>query len=104
MLEKTLRQHGLRVQELAKSERGSWDLLVQVVMDDENSEVVEDPQAVADQSIKVILGSRASQQRVERFVRLYSELFRDVVDEIQVVDMRYPDGVSVRWGRQGAPD
>ena len=97
MLDKTLRQHGLRVHELAKSERGSWDLLVRVVSDDEKSEVEEASQEVADQSIRVILGSRASQQRIERFVRLYSELFRDVADKIQVVDMRYPDGVSVRW-------
>ena len=97
MLDKTLRQYGLQVQELAKSERGSWDLLVQVVADDTNSEVVKDVQEDADRSVRVILGSRASQHRVERFVRLYSEVLRDVVHRIQVVDMRYPDGVSVRW-------
>ncbi len=92
--EKNFRKYGLKVMELSRSERGSWNVHLRAVEDDE---ALVEGQDIVPKTIKVILGRNDPVNRVERFGRLFSELFHDVADQISVVDMRYPDGVSVRW-------
>ncbi|MDE0309299.1 MAG: cell division protein FtsQ/DivIB [Acidiferrobacterales bacterium] len=92
--EKIFRNYGLEVTELSRSARGSWDVELQAA----ESEPAPAGDLVAGANrIKVILGQIDPAARVERFGRLYSELLHDVAEQISVVDMRYPDGVAVRW-------
>ncbi len=95
--EKNVRKYGLEVMELSRSERGSWDAHLRAVRDGGDKKALVDDQEADLGTIKVILGRNHPANRVERFGRLYSELFHNVADQISVVDMRYPDGVSVRW-------
>ena len=97
LFEKTVSKYGLTVMELSRSERGSWNVHLQAVKNGEEETALADDQDADPKTIKVILGRNDPANRVERFGRLYSEQFHEVADQISVVDMRYPDGVSVRW-------
>ena len=62
----------------------------------------------------VHLGSRDLAARVERFLRLFPRLMASGAGRMAVVDMRYANGLAVRWqpvevaagvhGRPGAED
>ncbi len=97
IFENNVRKYGLKVTKLSRSERGSWNVHLQPVRDGEDGTALVNGQEEEPKTIEVILGRNDPANRVERFGRLYSELFHDVADRISVVDMRYPDGVSVRW-------
>ena len=94
-MERKFFRSGLKILELSKSERDSWEFQVQVVSTDEKAS--HDKTESAEPSIRVILGSADLEKRSDRFLRLYSELFHSVADQISIIDMRYPDGISVRW-------
>ncbi len=97
LFEKIVGKYGLTVMELSRSERGSWNVHLQAINSEAQETALADDQGTDRESFKVILGRNDPANRVERFGRLYSERFHNVVDQISVVDMRYPDGVSVRW-------
>ena len=97
MFDKKFQHYGLKVLEIEKSERGSWDVQLQVVKSVIEQQTDSDSDSSAEEVFNVVLGSDDSYNKAERFLQLYSELFRDVADQIEVVDMRYPDGASVRW-------
>ncbi len=84
---------GLAVKSIWLSERGSWELFVSPIRrPDERyrSDYSSEP-------IKVILGSGDINDRSKRFLKLYAELFQPLHEKISVIDLRYPDGVSVTW-------
>ena len=97
LFEKIVVKYGLTVMELSRSERGSWNVHLQAINSGAQETALADDQGTDRESFKVILGRNDPANRVERFGRLYSERFHTVADQISVVDMRYPDGVSVRW-------
>ena len=97
LFEKIVVKYGLTVMELSRSERGSWNVHLQAINSGAQETALADDQGTDRESFKVILGRNDPSNRVERFGRLYSERFHKVADQISVVDMRYPDGVSVRW-------
>lgn len=84
---------GLEVIAIDLSERGSWKISLNSVAGSEHYEKA----AAESTSFKVILGSSDIQHRSKRFLKLYSQVFQPARESVAVIDMRYPDGVSVTW-------
>lgn len=72
------RRVGLKVVALDLEARGAWAL-------------------VLDNGIRVIVGRSAINERLERFLSLYTQVLAARAQEIESVDIRYANGVSVRW-------
>lgn len=49
----------------------------------------------------ITLGQHDIEQRAQRFVVAYDRDLRSVKEHIQCVDLRYPDGFSIRWKKKG---
>lgn len=84
---------GLEVSAIQLSNRGSWEVTLNP------ASRLDGPQEAASKhsAIKVILGSSDIQNRSARFLKLYSQVFKPVHENVSVIDTRYPDGVSVVW-------
>jgi cell division protein FtsQ len=50
-----------------------------------------------DNKIQLVLGRANSEQRLQRFVNVFEAGLQRFQADISVVDMRYPNGLSVRW-------
>lgn len=50
-----------------------------------------------DRSFTIELGDKNISQRLERFVYLYGEQLGELKSEMALVDMRYKNGIAVRW-------
>jgi cell division protein FtsQ len=48
-------------------------------------------------NISVILGEKNPDARLERFVNHYKKLIGDNARCVQYVDLRYPDGITIKW-------
>ena len=70
---------GLGVSRLTRDERGGWRLL-------------------DDKGMTVRFGTRNAEQRLARFIRIYPRLIAENPRPLVSVDMRYTNGVAVRWG------
>jgi len=77
VLSQMLSGAGLRISELALSERGSWDLRL-------------------DNNIQVTIGRTDVVNRVQRLITLYERHLIAQVSEIEALDLRYNNGVSVK--------
>jgi cell division protein FtsQ len=77
VLSQMLSGAGLRISELALSERGSWDLRL-------------------DNNIQVTIGRSDVVNRVQRLITLYERHLIAQVNEIEALDLRYNNGVSVK--------
>ena len=90
-------KQGLDITTLEMSGRNSWkiEFLRASNATDERS-ASGDADVVAN-DIEVVLGSINPQLQVERFLWLYREVLSPVDEWIESVDMRYPNGISVRW-------
>ncbi|MEE9451876.1 MAG: cell division protein FtsQ/DivIB [Gammaproteobacteria bacterium] len=53
--------------------------------------------ATLDNGLTLVLGNDALEERVQRFVSAYDELFTDPATIAEQVDLRYVDGMAVRW-------
>jgi len=76
---------GLSVSKLAMDQRRSW--LVQF-----------------DNGLQLKLGRADNEQRIERFVNIYKAGLQRYQKQIQTVDMRYTNGLSVVWKSGVQPD
>jgi len=76
---------GLRVNKLAMDKRRSW--FVQF-----------------DTGMQLKLGRANNEQRIERFINIYKAGLRHYQKQIQTVDMRYTNGLSVVWKSGIQPD
>jgi cell division protein FtsQ len=75
---------GMDVREISMQRRGAWQLLT-------------------DSGMKVALGREDIEARLKRFVNIYVSLRqRAQLAQIERVDLRYPNGVAVRWREQRA--
>jgi cell division protein FtsQ len=52
-----------------------------------------------DDSVALELGRAHAWQRLERFIKVYPEVFAGRMEELQRVDLRYSNGFSVYWQR-----
>ena len=76
-LSQMLSASGLRISELNLSERGSWDLKL-------------------DNNIAVTIGRGEVLERMQRLINLYDRYLIGQVDQIEALDLRYNNGVSVK--------
>ena len=75
------RRIGQRVVALNFEERGAWTL-------------------VLENNIKVVVGRSSVNERLERFLDLYTRVLAARAEQIELVDIRYANGVSVKWKPQ----
>lgn len=50
-----------------------------------------------DNGLKVVLGREDTKQRLERLMRIYKKVLISRVDDIEVVDLRYTNGMAIGW-------
>jgi cell division protein FtsQ len=84
-MNKALKHHGLEIKELVMDRRRAWSMAL-------------------DNGVKVVLGRAESQQRFERFLRVYRDDLQRYQSQIVEMDMRYPNGLSVIWKTGQTPD
>ena len=77
-LNQMFRRIGLKVVALDLEKRGAWSL-------------------VLDNGIRVVVGRSAVNERLERFLDLYTRVLSARAEQIELVDIRYANGVSVKW-------
>lgn len=68
---------GLRVREIALSDRGGWVLNM-------------------DNDLQVSIGRNNVMARMERFVKFFSQHLYAQIEQIEAVDLRYNNGISIR--------
>ena len=71
-------EYGLDLDELEVTQRQSWQLLLA-------------------NGISMKLGRQQPMQKFKRFIKVLPVLGNDKLDLIRIVDLRYPNGVSVMW-------
>lgn len=69
---------GLSIKTLKESDRLSWTINL-------------------NNNIKVILGERNPDERFDRFAQHYQKLIGAKAACVQYVDLRYPDGMTIKW-------
>lgn len=84
-IQQSVNSLGLRVKSLTMDERRSW----QVTFTDE---------------MQLQLGRAASEQRLARFVRVFEGPLASYRELIEIVDMRYTNGLAVVWKNGKQPD
>lgn len=77
-LNQMFRPFGLSVTGLSLEARGAWTLTL-------------------DNEIQVVLGREAINERLQRFLSLYEQRLSEHAALIEQVDIRYTNGVAVRW-------
>lgn len=77
-LNQLLRQAGLNIEALQLEARGAWTLIL-------------------DNGIRVIVGRQAEEGRLARFLKVYQAQLADRAADIEQVDIRYSNGIAVRW-------
>lgn len=50
--------------------------------------------------IKIYLGKKEIETRLQRFCKAYPAVFAEKVDQLASVDLRYPRGMAVQWKQQ----
>ncbi|GGI88673.1 cell division protein FtsQ/DivIB [Legionella impletisoli] len=80
-LSKLLATNGLSASSLRLRENQAWDLTLT-------------------NGIKLRLGKRDLEQRLERFCRAYPAVFADKQEQLSSVDLRYARGMAVQWNQQ----
>ncbi|WP_231865933.1 cell division protein FtsQ/DivIB [Legionella fallonii] len=50
--------------------------------------------------IKIYLGKKELEARLERFCKAYPAVFAEKADQLASVDLRYPRGMAVQWKQQ----
>ncbi|MEH6358209.1 MAG: FtsQ-type POTRA domain-containing protein [Pseudomonadales bacterium] len=79
----------LKVITVSKAQRGAWQVEVLSQLTDSNEE-----QAV---SLQVAFGKHHLVERLERFKTLYESVLQARINEIDRVDLRYTNGITVQW-------
>ncbi len=79
-LNEALAGSGLRMVTLAMNDRRAWH-------------------GTLDNGIRLQLGRGDPEQRVARFAAVYPRILAPRADEIEQIDLRYPNGLAVRWKR-----
>jgi len=79
----------LQVITVSKAQRGAWqvELLTQVADDSEDQAA----------TLQVAFGKEGLKQRLARFRTLYDSVLQTRINEIEQVDLRYTNGISVQW-------
>ncbi len=70
--------YGIRIQSLTLESRGAWNLEL-------------------DNGIHLVAGREQLMPRLRRFLSIYDAQLADKADQIEQIDIRYTNGVAVRW-------
>lgn len=73
-----LRPIQLRINVISLTTRGAWRIRL-------------------NNGMLLILGSEDVPQRLERFIKVYPELFAHQTNSVEYIDLRYPNGLAVQW-------
>jgi len=95
-------QSGLRIMTLSRSNRGGWQVGL-LAHEAEQDVAGASGDAVPSDSMKVFLGSSDPDANLVRFLRLHRSL-EPHAGLIAIADMRYPDGVAIRWNGRPRTD
>ncbi|MCK5359211.1 MAG: FtsQ-type POTRA domain-containing protein [Gammaproteobacteria bacterium] len=76
---------GMKLKQLTYSQRGAWQLIAE---NDERNE-----------QVNIRLGRRDMEERLFRFTRAYGQTLGKLDQRLISVDLRYPNGFAVKWGR-----
>jgi len=82
-LDASLAAAGLRIAQLTLSARHSWSM-------------------VLDNGLQLTLGREAPEPKVERFARVYRNVFSTPASKARRVDLRYTNGFTVEWLNRGS--
>ena len=74
---------GLRTDGVHYSARGAWQ--IDARPDDANT------------SMRIRLGRRDLQERLQRFMRAYTQSFAHMEQHLRIADLRYPNGLALKW-------
>ncbi len=77
-MDKIISKLGLHITQLQLSLRHSWKIHL-------------------NNGMTVILGQKNSLERLQRFVRVYPKLFANAPQTVEYVDLRYSNGIAVKW-------
>jgi cell division protein FtsQ len=77
-LSKQLATVNLSIKALSLDERRAWT----VTLDDE---------------VRLVLGRNADHRRLQKFIHVYPKTLAARLDQVQQVDLRYPNGFAVQW-------
>ena len=55
---------------------------------------------VLSKGVIIRLGKHAQEERLNRFLRVYPKLFAMSFDHVSIIDLRYPDGIAVKWKKE----
>ena len=53
-----------------------------------------------DNGLKVVLGRGDTTQRLERFIRIYHKILASRASDIDVIDLRYTNGMAIGWKKK----
>ena len=84
-MEEALQQHGLKIKALVMDNRRAWSIGLT-------------------NDILIVLGRAESEERFNRFLRVYLNELKHYQSQIAEMDMRYPNGLSVIWRPGQKPD
>lgn len=73
---------GLRADGIHYSERGAWQL---------------DASTNNSTTMRIRLGRRDLQERLQRFIRAYTQSLVHMDQQIETADLRYPNGLALKW-------
>ncbi len=91
---------GLQLVELENTKRDSWNLVAAVTAAAAGEDSAASPQA---SHFEIKFGIDNLQPKMDRFLDLYRSSLAMAAHDLRVVDLRYPDGVAIRW-RENPPD
>jgi len=90
-LQAELVQLSLQLVSVHKSERGAWQLQLL------SAEALATGETGQNSLIEVALGKQQLDAKITRFKNLYHSVLKAKLKEIERVDLRYTNGVSVQW-------
>ncbi len=82
-ISRLLRPYDLDVKELRSDDKFAWQLLLS-------------------NDLKVVVGRDQVLEKIQRFLTVYEQQLRGRLDDIARVDVRYENGVAVRWHKTAA--
>ena len=84
-MEQALQKHSLKIKTLVMDDRRAWSMTLT-------------------NGILIVLGRAESEERFNRFLRVYENELKHYQSQIAEMDMRYPNGLSVIWRPGQIPD
>jgi cell division protein FtsQ len=82
-LAKLLRSRGMDIAKLASDGKRAWRMTL-------------------GNGVEIAIGRDQVMEKVQRFVRVYDLHLQESWAEVQAIDVRYSNGVAVRWRPEGA--